>query len=97
MTNKAQVMSVHGAWADGSCWSKVILPREAKGITVTAAQIPLTSHSEDIAVTKRLLSANKDPTVMKQAFRTLSMGASGQVRGARPLLKRLKEFACIRR
>jgi pimeloyl-ACP methyl ester carboxylesterase len=64
MTKKAQVMLVHGAWADGSCWGKVILLLQAKGITVTAAQIPLTSLTDDIAVTKRLLSMNKEPTVL---------------------------------
>jgi pimeloyl-ACP methyl ester carboxylesterase len=37
---------------------------QAKGITVTAAQIPLTSLTDDIAVTKRLLSMNKEPTVL---------------------------------
>ena len=64
MTSKANVLLVHGAWADGSCWSKVILLLQAKGITVTAAQIPLTSLTEDIAVTKRLLSMHKEPTVL---------------------------------
>jgi pimeloyl-ACP methyl ester carboxylesterase len=64
MTKKAHVMLVHGAWADGSCWSKVILLLQAKGITVTAAQIPLTSLTDDIAVTERLLSLNKEPTVL---------------------------------
>jgi pimeloyl-ACP methyl ester carboxylesterase len=64
MTKTAQVMLVHGAWADGSCWSKVILLLQAKGITVTAAQIPLTSLTDDIAVTKRLLSMHKEPTVL---------------------------------
>jgi hypothetical protein len=34
MTKQAQVMLVHGARADGSCWSKVILLLQAKGITV---------------------------------------------------------------
>jgi pimeloyl-ACP methyl ester carboxylesterase len=64
MTKQAQVMLIHGAWADGSCWSKVILLLQAKGITVTAAQIPLTSLSDDIAVTKRLLSMQNEPTVL---------------------------------
>jgi pimeloyl-ACP methyl ester carboxylesterase len=64
MTKKAQVMLIHGAWADGSCWSKVILLLQAKGITVTAAQIPLTSLTDDIAVTKRLLSMHKEPIVL---------------------------------
>jgi pimeloyl-ACP methyl ester carboxylesterase len=64
MSEQANVMLVHGAWADGSCWSKVILLLQAKGITITAAQVPLTSLSDDIAVTKRLLSMHKEPTVL---------------------------------
>ncbi len=58
------IMLVHGAWADGSCWSKVILLLKAKGFNVTAAQIPLTSLTDDIAVTRRLLSAQTGPTVL---------------------------------
>ena len=58
------IMLVHGAWADGSCWRKVILLLEAKGYKVTAAQIPLTSLDDDIAVTRRLLSTCSEPTVL---------------------------------
>ena len=64
MTKKPNVLLVHGAWADGSCWSKVILALQAEGISVTAAQIPLTSLSDDIAVTKRLLSMQGESTVL---------------------------------
>jgi pimeloyl-ACP methyl ester carboxylesterase len=64
MGKNANVMLVHGAWADGSCWSKVILLLQAKGLNVTAAQIPLTSLTDDIAVTRRLLSMKKVPTVL---------------------------------
>ncbi len=58
------VLLVHGAWADGSCWSKVIPLLEAKGQRVTAAQIPLTSLEDDAAVTRRLLSTISSPTVL---------------------------------
>jgi pimeloyl-ACP methyl ester carboxylesterase len=64
MSKKPNVLLIHGAWADGSCWSKVILLLQAKGITVTAAQIPLSSLSDDIAVTNRLLSMQSGPTVL---------------------------------
>jgi pimeloyl-ACP methyl ester carboxylesterase len=64
MSKSVNVMLVHGAWADGSCWSKVILLLQAKGYKVTAAQIPLTSLGDDIAVTRRLLSAQAEPTVL---------------------------------
>jgi pimeloyl-ACP methyl ester carboxylesterase len=64
MSDKVNIMLVHGAWADGSCWSKVILLLEAKGYKVTAAQIPLLSLDNDIEVTRRLLSEQTTPTVL---------------------------------
>jgi pimeloyl-ACP methyl ester carboxylesterase len=64
MSKDVNILLVHGAWADGSCWSKVILLLEAKGFNVTAAQIPLTSLTEDIDVTRRYLSSLTEPTVL---------------------------------
>ena len=64
MTETVNVVLVHGAWADGSCWSKVIPLLEAKGLRVTAAQIPLTSLEDDVAVTRRLLSSITTPTIL---------------------------------
>jgi pimeloyl-ACP methyl ester carboxylesterase len=64
MSKKANIMLVHGAWADATCWSKVILLLQAKEFNVTAAQIPLTSLSDDVAVTRRLLSTVKEPTIL---------------------------------
>jgi pimeloyl-ACP methyl ester carboxylesterase len=64
MNKNVNIMLVHGAWADGSCWSKVILLLEAKGYKVTAAQIPLLSLENDIEVTRRLLSDQTTPTVL---------------------------------
>lgn len=64
MTETLNVVLVHGAWADGSCWSKVIPLLEAKGLRVTAAQIPLTSLEDDVSVTRRILSAIATPTIL---------------------------------
>ena len=64
MSKAANIVLVHGAWADGSCWSKVILLLQAKGYSVTAVQIPLTSLDEDIAVTRRLLADQPKNTVL---------------------------------
>ncbi len=41
--NDVSVVLVHGAWADGSSWSKVIGPLQAEGARVSAAPLPLTS------------------------------------------------------
>lgn len=64
MSNKPNIMLVHGAWADGSCWSKVVLLLQAKGYTVTAAQIPLLSLENDVEITRRLLVDQPEPTVL---------------------------------
>src|ERR1700751_2778750 len=45
----ATVVLVHGAWADGSSWDKVIAPLAADGIKVVAAPLPLTSFRDDVA------------------------------------------------
>jgi pimeloyl-ACP methyl ester carboxylesterase len=64
MEDRVNVLLVHGAWADGSCWAKVIPPLQAAGLDVIAAQIPLTSLEDDIEVTRRLLSMRPGPTVL---------------------------------
>ncbi len=62
--NNTNVLLVHGAWADGSCWSKVIPKLQAKGLNVVAAQIPLTSLEDDVAVTRRMLGKFSGRTVL---------------------------------
>jgi len=47
--NHVSVVLMHGAWADGSSWSKVIGPLKADGMKVVAALLPLTSLADDIA------------------------------------------------
>src|ERR1700728_4827488 len=51
----ATAILVHGAWADGSSWSQVILPLEQQGLKVVCAPIPLTSLSDDAAALRRVL------------------------------------------
>src|ERR1700721_1798970 len=47
------VVLAHGAWADGSSWSKVIVALQAKGVATIAAPLPLTSLSDDVAALER--------------------------------------------
>ena len=54
-SNDVSVVLVHGAWADGSSWSKIIAPLAADGVTVVAAQLPLTSLDEDVAAVQRAI------------------------------------------
>ena len=51
----ASVVLVHGAWADGSSWAKVIGRLAADGIKVAAAPLPLTSFHDDVAALDRTL------------------------------------------
>ena len=62
--SKISIVLVHGAFADGSSWNKVIPLLEAEGFTVTAVQNPLKSLSEDVATTKRVLDAQKGDVVL---------------------------------
>ncbi len=58
------VVLVHGAWADGSSWSKLIPLLEAKGLHVVCVQNPLTSFADDVAATKRIIDAQDGPVLL---------------------------------
>jgi pimeloyl-ACP methyl ester carboxylesterase len=55
---------VHGAWADGSSWAKIIPPLEAAGLSVTAVQLPLTSFADDVAAVRRALALVDGPVLL---------------------------------
>src|SRR6266851_9717796 len=50
------IVLVHGAWADGSSWSRVIPLLEGKGLHVDAVQLPLTSQADDVATVQRAIA-----------------------------------------
>lgn len=60
----AAVVLVHGAWADGSCWTNVIEPLKKAGLDVICAPIPLTSLTDDIAALGRALERTSGPVVL---------------------------------
>jgi pimeloyl-ACP methyl ester carboxylesterase len=60
----ATVVLVHGAFADGSSWRKVIPLLQAAGLRVAAVQNPLTSLAEDVAFTRRLIDAQPGAVVL---------------------------------
>jgi pimeloyl-ACP methyl ester carboxylesterase len=60
----ATIVLVHGAWADGSCWQKVILPLGKAGLRVTCAPLPLTSLTDDIAALQRVLERTEGPVLL---------------------------------
>jgi pimeloyl-ACP methyl ester carboxylesterase len=58
------VVLVHGAWADGSSWSRVITDLHLRGIAVTAAPIPLTTLDDDVSAVKRAIDRTDGPVVL---------------------------------
>ena len=64
MVKKPSVVLVHGAWGDGSHWSKMIPVLHAKGYRVSAAQNPLTSLADDVEWTRRLIEAQEGPVFL---------------------------------
>lgn len=58
------IVLVHGAYADGSCWSDVIALLQKAGYRATAVQNPLTSLADDVAATQRILALQDGPTIL---------------------------------
>ena len=63
-SNDVSVVLVHGAWADGSSWAKVIGKLAAGGIKVVAAPLPLTSFRDDMAALDQTLERVTGPAVL---------------------------------
>ncbi len=64
MDTRPNIVLVHGAWADGSCWSGVIERLQANGYRVTAPQLPLTSLAADVARLRQVLSLQDGPAIV---------------------------------
>jgi pimeloyl-ACP methyl ester carboxylesterase len=64
MVDLPNVVLVHGAWADGSCWSGVIRRLQADGFDVTAPQFPHTSLADNVARLRQVLARQDGPTVI---------------------------------
>lgn len=62
--NATTAVLVHGAFADGSSWDKVIPLLQAKGLRVVAVQNPLTSLADDVAAAKRAIDAQAGPVIL---------------------------------
>jgi len=64
MTVQPNIVLVHGAWADGSCWSGVIERLQASGYTVTAPQFPESSLAADVARLRMVLDRQDGPVIV---------------------------------
>ena len=64
MNTQPNIVLVHGAWADGSCWSAVIERLQASGYTVTAPQFPESSLAADVDRLRQVLDRQDGPAVV---------------------------------
>jgi len=80
-SNDVSVVMVHGAWADGSSWTKVIAPLAKSGVKVVAASLPLTSLAADVATVDRALERATGSIVL--VGHAYAGGVIGATRNAR--------------
>ena len=62
--NDVTVVVAHGAWADGSSWSKVIGRLTKEGLRAVAAPLPLSSLTEDAAALRRTFARTRGPVIL---------------------------------
>jgi pimeloyl-ACP methyl ester carboxylesterase len=64
VNERPNIVLVHGAWADGSCWSGVIERLQTEGFQVRAPQFPLSSLAADVARLRQVLEFQEGPTIV---------------------------------
>jgi pimeloyl-ACP methyl ester carboxylesterase len=64
LNSSPTVVLVHGAWADGSSWSRIITGLHQAGTAVAAAPIPLTSLDDDVNAVLRTIDRTDGPVVL---------------------------------
>lgn len=58
------ILLAHGAWANASCWSRVIPLLEQAGLAAIAVQMPLTALEDDVATVRRAIALVEGPVVL---------------------------------
>jgi len=61
---KPSIVFCHGLWADGSCFSKLIVPLQAEGYECIAAQYGLNTTAEDVALVKATIGRVSGPVIL---------------------------------
>ena len=64
MSKKLNILLVHGAWADGSCWSKIIPQLSSAGYNVVATQENLVTIEDDVETVRRAAEALDGPVLL---------------------------------
>src|SRR5258706_11989454 len=62
--NNPSIVFCHGLWADGSCFSKLIVPLQAEGNECIAAQYGLNTTAEDVALAKATIGRVSSPVIL---------------------------------
>jgi pimeloyl-ACP methyl ester carboxylesterase len=58
------IVLVHGAWANGSSWWRVLPLLQARGLDVIAVHNPLSSFEADVAATRRVIEAQAKDVIL---------------------------------
>jgi len=58
------IVLVHGAFADGSCWAKVIPLLTKRGLKAIAVQNPLSSLGDDVTAAHRVIGMQEGPVLL---------------------------------
>ncbi len=58
------IVLVYGAFADGSCWTKVIPLLTKRGLKAIAVQNPLGSLADDVTATHRVIGMQEGPVLL---------------------------------
>lgn len=78
MSTSSNVILVHGAWADGSSWAKVIPLLADNGLNVTAVQLPLTGFDADVAAVRRAIAlADGEVVLVGHSYAGAVIGEAG--------------------
>src|ERR1700756_1003739 len=64
METKPSIVFCHGLWADGSCFSKLIVPLQEEGYECIAAQYGLNTTAEDVALVKATVGRVSSPVIL---------------------------------
>jgi pimeloyl-ACP methyl ester carboxylesterase len=64
VNDRPNIVLVHGAWADGSCWSGVIERLQSDGFQVRAPQFQLGTLADDVARLRQVLEFQNGPTIV---------------------------------
>ena len=64
MSSRPTIVLVHGAFANGGCWAKLIPLLRAKGFSVVASHCPLSSLADDVDAVRRTIKMQNGPVLL---------------------------------